>query len=178
MRTLQHKLLQKLAATVAALVLLFSLSASAQTVIRSNILKITERLQQDDQVHFGYPVGFSGKPEINNKYYKLYKRLKAKATTEELVALNKHRSPIIVVYAFDILQSRNYEGLKTIFLDHVSDTTWYWTASGCTGSLNRVNWFMLRRLKPTNDEKRSMTRSEYDLYCSKFEEEDELFSCY
>jgi hypothetical protein len=145
--------------------------------IRPKIQRIVDNLQRDNQVHFGYPVGFSGKPETNNKYYKLFKRLKVKATTEELVELTSHKSPLIVVYSFDILKSRNYDGLKSIFFRHANDTTWYWTAGGCTGFLSRTNWFMLRRLRPINNDANSLTKSEYDLYCSKFKKEDELFSC-
>ena len=166
---------------ICTFLLLFSLTTAAndpQTNIRPKILRIADKLQKDNQVHFGYPVGFAGKPERKNKYYKLYKKLEAKATNEELIELTKSKSEIIVVYAFDILQSRNYDEIKTIFLDHVNDTTWFWTAGGCTGFIDRINWFMLRRLKPSNDEtiKSYLTKDEFDLYCSRFKKEDKLFS--
>jgi hypothetical protein len=157
--------------------LLINLTGDAQSSIRTNILNITNKLQNDNQVHFGYPVGFAGKPETDNKYYKLYKRLKAKATEQELVELTKAKSAIVVVYAFDILQERSYEGMKNIFLDHANDTTWFWTAGGCTGIVDRVNWFMLRRLKPIDGVATSLTKAEYDLYCGRFKKEDELFAC-
>ena len=78
--------------------LLFNLAVDAQSAIRTNILNMTNKLQKGNQVHFGYPVGFAGRPETGNKYYKLYKRLKAKATTQELVELTKGKSALIVVY--------------------------------------------------------------------------------
>jgi hypothetical protein len=160
------------------IVLTFSLTVDAQSGIRTNILNIINKLQKDNQIHFGYPVRFAGKSETGNKYYKLYKKLKAKATTPELVELTKAESALVVVYAFDILQERNYEGLKNIFLDHVSDTTWFWTAGGCTGVISRVNWFMLRRLKPPDGAATvGLTKSEYDFYCNRFKNEDVLFSC-
>jgi hypothetical protein len=162
------------------IVLLFiHLTTNAQSSIRSNISNIATKLQKDNQVHFGYPVGFGGKAETANKYYKLYNRLKAKATDQELVELTKGKSVLIVVYAFDILQGRNYKGLKNIFLDHVNDTSWFWTAGGCTGFLDRVNWFMLNRLKPLDEvDTNYLTKSEYDLYCNRFKNKDELFSCW
>ena len=155
-----------------------SLTVFAQTDIRPKILNIVQKLQKDNQVHFGYPVGYAGKPETNNKYYKLYKRLKSKATTKELVELTQSKSALTKVYAFDILQSRNYSNLKSIFIDNLSDTTWYWTASGCTGFVDRVNWFMLRRLKPIDSlPVNSLTKDEFDLYCNRFKKVDTLFTC-
>lgn len=151
----------------------------SQSNIRRKIQRIADRLQKDNMAHFGYAVGYAAKPETNNKYFKLYKRLKSKATNQELIALTNSKSEIIVVYAFNILHSRNYEGLKDIFLNHVSDTTWFWTAGGCTGFVDRINWFMLRRLKPTGDKtaKILFTKNEYDLYCSRFKKEDKTFTC-
>ena len=71
----------------------------------------------EEEVHFGNPIGFSGRPETNNKYYKLYRRLKTKATNDELIELTNNESEILVVYAFNILHSRNYDRLKTIFFN-------------------------------------------------------------
>lgn len=178
MLTAKHKRLIKRTSPTIIILLLFNLTVDAQSGIRNNILNITEKLQKDNQVHFGYPVGFAGKPETGNKYYKLYKRLKSKAKTQELVELTKSTSALVVVYAFDILHERNYDELKNVFLDHVNDTTWFWTAGGCTGFIDRVKWFMLRRLKPIDGAaSNSLTKSEYDMYCSRFKKEDELFSC-
>jgi hypothetical protein len=178
MVTSKYKTIIKLVIPAVIILSLFNLIADAQTNIRTNILNITNKLQKDNLVHFGYPVGFAGKPETGNKYYKLYKRLKAKATTQELVELTKSTSALVVVYACDILQERNYEGLKNIFFEHVNDTTWFWTASGCTGFIDRVNWFILKRLKPIDSAAANgLTKAEYDLYCSRFKKKDELFSC-
>ena len=148
-------------------------------VVRPKIDRIVNKLQKDKCIHFGYAVGYSGKPEINNKYYKLYKKLKNKATNDELLALTKNKSATIVVYAFNILHSRNYDGLKSVFLDHINDTLWFWTAGGCTGFVDRINWFMLRRLRPVTDNsiKICLTKNEYDFYCSKFKNEDKKFDC-
>jgi hypothetical protein len=177
MRT-ENKRLTTLGFPITTFLLIFHLTINAQVTIRTNILNIATKLQKDDYVHFGYPVGFAGIPETNNKYYKLYKKLEAKATTQELVELTKNKSALIVVYAFDILQQRNYDGLKNIFLQHVNDTAWFWTASGCTGALDRVNWFMLGRLKPIDGiAGNSLTKLEYDLYCNRFTKEDKSFSC-
>ena len=160
-------------------VLLFNLACHSQIIIRASIVNIANKLQQNDQVHFGYAVGYAGRPETNNRYYKLYKRLAAKASTEELVELTKSNSALLVVYSFDILQRRDYNGLKNIFLQHLNDTTWFWTASGCTGILDKVNWFMLSRLKPLdNSTEAILTKSEYDFYCNRFKREDPFFICH
>lgn len=147
------------------------------TDISPKILRITNKLQKDDMVHFGYAVGYAARRETNNRYFKLYKRLKSKATNEELVELTNSKSKTIVVYAFNILCSRNYDGIKNIFVNHVNDTSWFWTAGGCTGFVDRINWFMLRRLKPTSNSttKNLLTKNEYDLYCNSFRQEDKFF---
>ena len=158
----------------------FVATLSAQTTeVRPSITNITNKLRKENQVHFGYPVGFAGTPETNNKYYKAYLKLKDKATDDELVKLTNDTSECIVVYSFDILWQRQHSSLKTIFLDHQNDTTFFWTAAGCTGMLDRINWFMLRRLSPNhNDEsKKHLTKEEFDLYCDKFKKADKNFSC-
>lgn len=158
----------------------FALTLSAQTTaVRPSITNITNKLRKENKVHFGYPVGFAGRPETNNKYYKLYLKLKNKATDDELILLTKDTSESIVVYSFDILWQRQSPTLKNIFLQHQSDTTFFWTAGGCTGVLDRINWFMLRRLKPNQNEgnKNTLTKEEYELYCEKFSKADKFFTC-
>jgi hypothetical protein len=158
----------------------FITTLSAQTTkVRPSIRKITNRLQKANQVHFGYPVGFAGIPETNNKYYKAYLKLTDKATDDELVQLTNDRSNCIVVYSFEILWQRQYSSLKAIFLEHQNDTTFFSTAVGCAGMLDRINWFMLRRLNPTHGDgsKKHLTKEEFDLYCEKFKNADKDFSC-
>jgi hypothetical protein len=156
-----------------------TVGAQARTTkIRPEINKLIDKLAKEDEVHFGYPIGFSGKPETGNKYYKLYLKLKAKATNEELVSLTEHSFKPIVIYSFSILHSRGYKDIKTIFIAHLNDTSFYWTASGCTGFIERVNWFMLRKLNPgQNDNKKYLKKEEYDNYCTMFKKQDYLFSC-
>lgn len=158
----------------------FALTLSAQiNEVRPRINSIVNKLRKEDEVHFGYPVGFAGTPETNNKYYKLYLKLKDKATDNELLFLTKDTSSSIVVYSFDILWQRQNSNLKEIFLQHQGDTTFFWTAAGCTGMLDRINWFMLRRLNPNygDGSKKHLTKDEFDLYCDKFKKADKDFSC-
>ncbi len=166
--------------TAFLLLVCFAATLSAQTIeLRPGISNIVNKLRKEKEVHFGYPVGVAGRPETNNKYYKLYLKLKYKATDNELIELTKDTSECIIVYSFDILWQRQNSGLKNIFLYHQNDTTFFWTAGGCTGLLDRINWFMLRRLKPNQNErnKNSLTKEEYDLYCEKFRKADNLFNC-
>lgn len=152
---------------------------SGKITIRPKINRLVEKLRKGSEVHFGYPVGFAGRPETKNKYYKLYLRLQSKATNEELVLLTSNDSKPVVIYSFSILYSRGYKNLKEIFIEHLNDTTFYWTAGGCTGIIGRVNWFMLRRLNPINgdDSKAYLTKEEYNMYCGKLKRQDESFSC-
>ncbi len=152
---------------------------TSQTDIRPNINRLVAKLKKEDEVHFGYPVGYGGKPETKNKYYKLYLKLKSKATNEELTLLTRDTFKPIVIYSFSILHSRKYEDIKDVFIEHLNDTTFYWTASGCTGFVERVNWFMLRRLNPTiqDDSKAYLTKEEYAAYCAMFGKQDKLFAC-
>lgn len=157
------------------LVLTFKVSAQKnQPVVRLKITRIVNKLEKGKEVHFGYPVGIASLPETNNKYYKLYQKLKRKATNAELIRLTKSKSEIITIYAFNILHSRNYEGLKYIFFRHIRDTTLFWTAGGCTGIVGSVNWFMLRLLKPTNENgyRYCLTKSEYNMYRNQLEKGD------
>jgi hypothetical protein len=150
-----------------------------QRVLRPKIERLTNKLRKDDEVHFGYPVGFSGRPETNNKYYKKYLQLKHNATEEELILLTNDTSESMVVYSFYILWQRQYPKLKDIFFQHLNDTTFFWTAGGCTGVLDRINWFMFRLLKPnqTDGSINYLTKDEYNLYCDKFTAADKLFKC-
>ena len=164
------------------LIFTFVVTVSAQTkqtVLRPKIERLTDKLRKEDEVHFGYAVGFSGRPEKSNKYFKLYLKLKDKATDDELVLLTKDASECIVAYSFDILWRRQYSNLKEIFIQHQNDTTFFWTAGGCTGFIDRVNWFMLARLKPIQKEGsiNFMTKDEYDLFCDKFKKQDKDFRC-
>jgi hypothetical protein len=138
----------------------------SQTSLRPKVQTIVSRLKKENVLHLGAPVGFAGKPETNNRYYKLYKRLNAKATNEELETLTNDSSKVIVLYAFDILSSRGYSGLKDIFVKHVSDTTDVWMAGGCTGSVGKVNSHMLGYLNPKYypNDKALLTKTEYDNY--------------
>ena len=155
------------------------LAQANQSILRSKIDRLANKLRKEDEVHFGYPVGFSGNPETNNKYYKLYLKLKEIATDEELVLLTNDSSKCIVAYSFDILWQRQYSGLKNIFLQHQNDTAFFWTAGGCTGVLDRINWFMFRKFKPNQSDasKNYLTKEEYNLYCDKFNKADKLFTC-
>ena len=151
---------------------------SNDTTLRPRINRIVEKLKKDNYVHFGYAVGFSGERETKNKYYKRYQQLSRKATNEELVALTQNNSKNIVVYSFAILQARNFENLKSIFIQHINDTTFFWTAGGCTGFTERVNQFMLGRLKPFDlAVKNYLTKQEYDNYCVTFKKQDKWFAC-
>ncbi len=148
--------------------------------MRAKINKLVNKLKKEDQVHFGYPVGYGGESETKNKYYKLYLKLKSKATNEELTLLTKNNFKPIVIYSFSILHSREYEDLKNIFIEHLNDTSFYWTAGGCTGFVQRVNWFMLRQLNPIiqDNSKAYLTNEEHLAYCAMFEKQDKLFSCH
>lgn len=157
--------------------LIFSKQGFSQTnkvVVRQSILKTVEKLRKEDMVHLGNSVGVAGIPETNNKYYKLYLKLKAKATNDELAFLSNDSSKCIVIYSFSALRSRNYAKLKDVFLSHVNDTTLFWTAGGCTGFTDRVNWFMLRQLKPLNPND-YLSQNEYEAFCNDFKKKDNDF---
>jgi hypothetical protein len=162
--------------------LLLTLTGNAQSkqaILRPQIDHLVNKLKQEKIVHFGYAVGFSAVSETKNKYYKFYQRLKRKATNTELIVLTNDFEKCMVVYAFSILHDRQYEQLKDIFLAHTNDTTYYWTARGCTGSLNRVNWFMLRRLSWKNEHysKEYLTPEEFAKYCAIFSKQGKFYIC-
>jgi hypothetical protein len=141
-----------------------------QNDIRPSIQRIVSKLSKETTLHLGAPVGFSGIPETNNKYYKLYQKLSSKATDKELVSLTNENSKTVVLYSFLILYSRNYSDLKQVFLKNIKDTADVWIAGGCTGSVTRVNTFMLKQLNPAYMDSRQpyLTQEEYDKYIKEF----------
>jgi hypothetical protein len=157
------------------LLLMFCLTVAAQptpTNIRPGIQNIVSELKKEKTLHLGSAVGYAGIRETNNKYYKLYQKFKAKATDEELLSLTSDNSKTIVLYSFLVLYSRNYNGLKEVFLKNIKDTSYIWIAGGCTGVLDKVNTFMLRQLNPAYMDSRQpyLTQEEYDNYLREFEE--------
>lgn len=153
------------------IVCLQSVGQSTQVDIRPNIQRLVTKLSKEQTLHLGAPVGFAGIPETNNKYYKLYQKLSSKATDKELVALTNDNSKTVVLYSFLILYSRNYADLKEVFLKNIKDTSDVWIAGGCTGSIARVNTFMLRQLNPAFMDSRQpyLTQEEYDRYIKELE---------
>ena len=148
---------------------LFCLAITAQVKqddIRPKILHIVSKLKKESVLHLGLPVGISGKLETNNRYYKLYKKLGAKATDQELLLLTDDSSKIIAIYSFLALYNRSYPGMKEIFLKHLTDSTEIWVAGGCTGYIARVNSLMLRHLNPAFLDSRTpyLTQEEHDRY--------------
>ncbi len=140
--------------------------------IRPGIQNIVSNLRKETTLHLGAPVGVAGIPETNNKYYRLYQKLSSKATDKELVILTNDNSKTVVLYSFLILYSRNYSDLKEVFLKNIKDTSEIWIAGGCTGSLDKVNAFMLRQLNPAYVDSRQsyLTQIEYDKYMKEFGE--------
>lgn len=147
-------------------VILVQLTARGQSALRPGIQSLVHKLEKEKIMHLGAPTGYSGKPETNNKYYKLYRRLEAKARENELLELVNSPAPTIKLYAYSILHNRAYSGLKIIFLQHLNDSTEFWMAGGCTGVIDRVNAFMLRRLNPAhaNPGKTWLTKEEFGRY--------------
>jgi hypothetical protein len=138
----------------------------SHTSLRPKIQTIVSRLKKENVLHLGAPVGFAGKLETNNKYYKLNNRLNKMATNEELVTLTNDSSKVIVLYAFANLSSRGYSELKDIFITHISDTASVWMAGGCTGTVTKVNSYMLNYLNPKYypTDKAFLTKTAYDNY--------------
>lgn len=137
---------------------------TSQSDIRPGIQRIVSKMRKETTLHLGAPVGSAGIPETNNKYYKLYQKLNSKATDKELVILTNDNSKTIVLYSFLILYSRNYSDLKEVFLKNSKDTSEVWIAAGCTGSIARVNTFMLQHLNPAYMDSRQpyLTQKEYE----------------
>jgi hypothetical protein len=165
----------KIPVIILTLLLMFCFTMAAQpilTPIRPGIQNIVSELKKEKTLHLGAAVGYAGIRETNNKYYKLYKKLKAKATDEELLSLTSDHSKTIVLYSFLVLYSRNYNGLKEVFLKNSKDTSDIWIAGGCTGVVDKVNTFMLRQLNPANMDSRQpyLTQEEYDNYLREFGE--------
>lgn len=137
-----------------------------QSSVRPKIQNIAARLKKENVLHLGAPVGITGELETRNKYYRLFQKLGAKATNDELVTLTNDKSKIIVLYAFNVLSARGYPGLKEIFLQHVNDTADFWMSGGCTGVIGKVNSHVLRLLNPEYfpDGKAPLSQMEYDKY--------------
>ena len=160
------------AVTLSFMFCLTVIGQTTQNDIRPGIQRIVSKLRKETTLHLGAPVGFTGISETNNKYYKLYQKLSSKATDKELVTLTNDNSKTVVLYSFLILYSRNYSDLKEVFLKNIKDTSDVWIAGGCTGSIARVNTFMLKHLNPAYMDSRQpyLTQEEYDKYIKEFGE--------
>ncbi len=160
---------------ILSLVVCKSLTAqSTQSEIRPSIQRIVFKLKKEQTLHLGFAIDLAGIPEKRNKYYKLYQKLSAKASDEELVMLTKENSRTIFLYSFLALYSRNYNDLKRIFLENCSDTSRIWIAGGCTGVASKLNSFMLRQLNPAYVDSRLpyFTQEEYDSYVKLIDKTD------
>jgi hypothetical protein len=115
--------------------------------IRTEVSRIAEKLGKEEILHLGAAVGEAGVPETSNKYYRLYVRLKNRATNDELYFLTHRSSKIIVLYAFTLLKSRNDGRVKDVYQRYAMDTSDVWQAGGCTGVLWKVNQYMSYTLK-------------------------------
>jgi hypothetical protein len=133
--------------------------------VRTSIMRLCNNLNREQIVHLGAPVSYAGKIESSNRYFKAYKRLRRKATVDELVALCKSESKVILTYAFAALVYKQSPAAKVVFEQNLQDTSLVWHSGGCTGVLRSVNSFMLSSLAPQPGAKSLwMAQEEYDAY--------------
>jgi hypothetical protein len=136
--------------------------------VRTSITALCHKLDREQIVHLGAPVGYGGKIESPNRYFKLYKRLRRKATVDELVSLCQSKSKVILTYAFAALVYKQSPAAKVVLEQNLQDTSLVWHSGGCTGVLRSVNSFMLTSLTPQPGAKSSwMAQEEYDAYLVK-----------
>ena len=133
--------------------------------VRSSITRLCYKLDREQIIHLGAPVGYAGKIESSNRYFKVYKRLRRKATVDELVALCRSESKVVLTYAFAALVYKQSPAAKVVFEQNLQDTSLVWHSGGCTGVLRTVNSFMLTSLTPQPGAKTAwMAQEEYDAY--------------
>ncbi|MEO8514908.1 MAG: hypothetical protein ABI543_15220 [Ignavibacteria bacterium] len=88
------------------------------TKISPNVQNIVNKLSKHKRVE-GVFIGMVGTP---SKIYQTGKKLRLRATKEELVELTFHPNPIVRAYSFWGLAEKNETGLLNILLDHLNDT--------------------------------------------------------
>lgn len=98
-------------------VLLTISSLLAQTEVREKIQKIADELAQDNlQYEF---IGYS---PTSSKQYKKFKKLKRKATIEELYVLCNSTSPTVRCYSFWALADKDKsDGIIKVLIEHLTD---------------------------------------------------------
>jgi hypothetical protein len=129
---------------------------------RKKIQRIARKISHYKTVDFGL-VGFN--PTLT-KQYERFMLLSEEGTDAELVILTKHKSPKVRVYAFNILVSRKYKGIKAVVEKLVIDNAFFISRSGCMRGTERVNQYCLHRISSMTDEERNyvFSKEEIDLY--------------
>lgn len=138
------------------------------------VADIVEELSKGEKIQIGSPEGYAAIPNVKNMYYKLYRKLSEQASDSELVELVQYEKKTIVLYAYIILRSRRYAGIKDLFLKNITDTSEVWFAGGCTGAIWKVNQFMLSQLNPAleDSDRPFLTKKEYRHYCRQIGSKD------
>lgn len=104
--------------------LIFAVTASAQK-IRPQIKKIARELSKFEELtDEGSTIG-------EQPQYKLFKKLRAEATTEELLSLTKNKSDIVKGYSAWALADNRYKKIDDIFLQFLKSNDNVTTHEGC-----------------------------------------------
>jgi hypothetical protein len=99
-------------------------------------------------------VGFAG---TRTKQYDRFIKLTHIATTEELVLLMDHKSPVVRGYSFWALAKLNYSDLEKIFKAHKNDTEYVDELDGCIGGkiplIDFMTWVVTPNILDVNCKK-------------------------
>jgi hypothetical protein len=121
-----------------------SLPIFDSTKIRPQILNISNKLAKYKRVE-GVFVGIVGTP---SKIYQTGKKLRIRATREELIELTFHPSPIVRTYSFWGLAELKDTALFPILIDHINDTVQIETMFADFGERKKLCDFLLELVIP------------------------------
>ena len=111
--------------------------------ISLNVKWITLKLKKYDKVT-GARVG---KGAFKSDQYKLYEKLKRKASENELYELTNHKSPVVRAYALTGLAEMNSPKTLDVLMKNQNDTTAIDQQFGCIGAHTTVIGYMLMFIK-------------------------------
>jgi hypothetical protein len=106
--------------------------------IESNIQTLVSRIDKSDAVYFG-GIGYTG---TESEVYDCYQRLLEIAPDSTWDNLSHNKNPILRIYAFDALKTRNSDNLQGVKHRLQKDKATFRLVSGCTEFVWTVSSFV------------------------------------
>jgi hypothetical protein len=121
--------------------------ASKEEIIRRQTLtKIVNNIAENNTI--GDAIGIAG----SSHRLILFNKLDSTATSKELDSLTNNHNPAVRYYSFRGLVKRRDPRVFDVLLNHISDTSYLLSFSGCSGMEETVSWNLVKLVTDSNIE--------------------------